>query len=91
MRNLPPSSRLLRQFASVRPALVIVTDLCIAFSCACFAQQAGSRSGYTVVELPTLGGTVGAATSVNDAGWISGYANLPGDRTEHGFYGSRES
>jgi len=35
------------------------------------------------MELPTLGGTVGAADSINDKGWIAGYANLTGDRTEH--------
>ncbi len=39
---------------------------------------------YAVTELPTLGGTVGAADSINDKGWVAGYANLPGDRTEHG-------
>ena len=38
---------------------------------------------YTITELATLGGTVGAADSINDKGWVAGYANLPGDRTEH--------
>jgi uncharacterized membrane protein len=47
------------------------------------AETAGTLSSYTVTELPTLGGTVGSADSINDTGWISGYANLLGDRTEH--------
>ena len=48
------------------------------------AQETGATSStYTVTELPTLGGTVGAAESINDKGWIAGFANLPGDRTEH--------
>ena len=38
---------------------------------------------YTVVELATLGGTVGAAFSINDKGWVAGAANLPGDQQEH--------
>jgi probable HAF family extracellular repeat protein len=38
---------------------------------------------YAVTELSTLGGTVGAADSINDKGWVAGFANLPGDRTEH--------
>jgi probable HAF family extracellular repeat protein len=42
-----------------------------------------ASGGYTVTELATLGGTVGAADSINDRGWVAGYANLPGDRTEH--------
>lgn len=42
-----------------------------------------AQNTYTVTELPTLGGTVGAADSIDDKGWIAGYANLAGDRTEH--------
>lgn len=38
---------------------------------------------YFVTELPTLGGNVAAADSINDKGWVAGYANLVGDRTEH--------
>jgi probable HAF family extracellular repeat protein len=30
-----------------------------------------------------LGGTVGSAESINDKGWVAGFANLPSDRTEH--------
>lgn len=42
-----------------------------------------AQNTYTLTELPALGGTVGAADSINDKGWIAGYANLAGDRTEH--------
>lgn len=38
---------------------------------------------YAVTALPTLGGTVGGAESINDKGWVSGFANLAGDNTEH--------
>ncbi len=41
------------------------------------------QTNYTLTELPTLGGTVGAADSINDNGRIAGYSNLAGDRTEH--------
>jgi probable HAF family extracellular repeat protein len=42
-----------------------------------------AQTTYTLTELPTLGGTVGAADSINDKEWIAGYSNLAGDRTEH--------
>jgi probable HAF family extracellular repeat protein len=38
---------------------------------------------YTVTLLGTLGGTVSSASSVNDKGWVAGFANLPGDQEEH--------
>jgi probable HAF family extracellular repeat protein len=47
------------------------------------SAQGQSLTQYTVTELPTLGGTVGAAESINDEGLVAGFANLPGDRTEH--------
>jgi probable HAF family extracellular repeat protein len=42
-----------------------------------------AQTTYTLRELPTLGGTVGAADSINDEGWIAGYANVAGNQTEH--------
>jgi probable HAF family extracellular repeat protein len=48
-----------------------------------FSTLATAQITYRVTELPTLGGTVGAAESINDKGWIAGFANLAGDRTEH--------
>ena len=47
-------------------------------------QNGTTASKYNVTELPALGGTVGAAFSINDKGWVAGVANLPGDREEHG-------
>jgi probable HAF family extracellular repeat protein len=44
---------------------------------------AATQTKYTVTELPTLGGTVGGAESINDKGWVAGFANVAGDRTEH--------
>jgi probable HAF family extracellular repeat protein len=46
-------------------------------------QNGTTTSKYNVTELPTLGGTVGAAFSVDNKGWVAGVANLPGDRQEH--------
>jgi probable HAF family extracellular repeat protein len=42
-----------------------------------------SAGQYTITELGTLGGTVGSADSINNKGWVSGFANLLGDREEH--------
>jgi probable HAF family extracellular repeat protein len=38
---------------------------------------------YSFSVLSTLGGTQGAAYGVNNRGWVTGAANLPGDQTEH--------
>ena len=40
---------------------------------------------YTVVDLGTLGGTFGLAYGINDKGQVDGFANLPGDKTQHAF------
>ena len=47
------------------------------------SAQGQTLAQYTVTELPTLGGTVGAAESINDEGLVAGFANVVGDRTEH--------
>ena len=65
--------------ARVLAALVVAMAMAIAGTP---TLQAASGQ-YTVAELATLGGTVGAAFSINDKGWIAGAANLPGDRQEH--------
>jgi probable HAF family extracellular repeat protein len=44
---------------------------------------ATAQTRYKVAELPTLGGTVGGAESINDKGWIAGFANVASDRAEH--------
>jgi probable HAF family extracellular repeat protein len=44
------------------------------------------RIHYSVVNLGTLGGSASNGYgSVNDRGWVTGDANLPGDQNEHGF------
>jgi probable HAF family extracellular repeat protein len=49
------------------------------------AQQEPAKKtiSYSVVNLGTLGGTSGGANSVNNRGWVTGVANLPGDQTAH--------
>jgi len=38
---------------------------------------------YVIKALSTLGGTVGVGEAINNKGWITGAANLPGDTTQH--------
>src|SRR5690242_14938372 len=38
---------------------------------------------YTVRTLPTLGGGAAGASSINQAGWISGLSTLAGDEVMH--------
>jgi len=41
---------------------------------------------YSVINVGALGGNQGAAYGgVNNRGWVTGEANLPGNQTEHGF------
>jgi probable HAF family extracellular repeat protein len=47
------------------------------------AEQGHGRTFYVVHRLSTLGGTQGVGEAINNKGWISGAANLPGDSTEH--------
>lgn len=57
-------------------ALVVVTALATAIS-------VGAQTTYNVVTLPTLGGSAGAANSINDRGWATGLANFAGDTVGH--------
>src|SRR5215831_5677384 len=41
---------------------------------------------YTVTDLGTLGGTFSWATGINEAGWVDGFSNLPGDVDQHAFF-----
>jgi probable HAF family extracellular repeat protein len=67
-------------------AVTLFTTVTITFALGVSAQQADmTTSRYSIRELPTLGGTVGAADSINDSGWVAGYSNVSGNRTEHGF------
>jgi probable HAF family extracellular repeat protein len=38
---------------------------------------------YVIKALSTLGGTIGVGEAINNKGWITGAANLPGDTTQH--------
>src|SRR5512132_2132904 len=46
--------------------------------------SASSTTGdYQVTNLPSLGGTSSAGSSVNNRGWVAGISNLPGDQVQH--------
>lgn len=42
-----------------------------------------AQTQYNVVTLPALGGTAGAANSINNRGWATGLANFAGDKVGH--------
>jgi uncharacterized membrane protein len=48
-----------------------------------FPAWLAAQTKYKVVTLPTLGGTAGAANSINDRGWAVGNANFGGDSIGH--------
>jgi probable HAF family extracellular repeat protein len=46
--------------------------------------SAPSRTGaYQVTNLPSLGGTSSAGSSINNRGWAAGISNLAGDQVQH--------
>lgn len=48
------------------------------------AEHDGGRlRTYDVEKLPGLGGASSRGNSINDRGWVAGYANLPGNLTRH--------
>jgi probable HAF family extracellular repeat protein len=66
-------------------ALALVAGLGWAEEHAVPQQQPAAPARYTVVDLGTLGGTFGLAYGINDKGQVDGFANLPGDNTQHAF------
>ncbi len=73
---------------SIRIVLAVLAALALA---AALPQPARSQaSGYSFLDLGTLGGTMSVATGVNDLGQVVGYSFLPGGTTlqwdEHAFY-----
>jgi len=60
-------------------------DLIARFAALGAVLLAGAAYGgqYHVTNLPSLGGTVSRANSVNDRGWVAGYSNLAGNQTRH--------
>ena len=45
---------------------------------------------YSVHNLGALGGTSSSANGINNKGWVSGSANIPGDTFQHGFLWTEE-
>lgn len=43
----------------------------------------GEYSGYALTALPSLGGTVAGGNSINELGWVTGFANLAGSGGSH--------
>ena len=59
--------------------------LAIAICCAFAPPAAGADAGtYTVVTLPTLGGTRTQGDSINNRGWVAGFSTHAGDLHRHG-------
>jgi len=69
-------------------ALAALASLSISLPLSAQGVQSANRGRihYSVVNLGTLGGSASNGYgSVNDRGWVTGDANLPGDQNEHGF------
>jgi probable HAF family extracellular repeat protein len=47
------------------------------------ASASSSKGTYHVINLPSLGGTSSAGSSINNRGWAAGISNLPGDQVQH--------
>jgi probable HAF family extracellular repeat protein len=47
------------------------------------ASASASKGTYHVTNLPSLGGTSSAGSSINNRGWAAGVSNLPGDQVQH--------
>ncbi len=65
-------------------ATAVVTNLLLATSSRAAAVPK-VHVDYKLVELPTLGGTQDSSNWVNDLGWVTGAADLPGGRNEHAY------
>ncbi len=69
--------------------VIIVAALAPAVLVAGSAQAGSAQPGtgraidYRVTVLDSLGGSVSASASINDAGLVSGYSNLPGNSARH--------
>lgn len=47
------------------------------------AMLLAAAPAYSIITLPSLGGSASGASSIDDAGWISGLSKLPGDEVVH--------
>lgn len=41
------------------------------------------KANYHVTNLPSLGGSSSAGSSINNRRWVAGISNLPGDQVQH--------
>jgi probable HAF family extracellular repeat protein len=64
--------------------LTLLTLLAGFLAAALTAQEQPSNSlHYKVINLGTLGGTSSAGNGINNRGWVTGVASLPGDHNQH--------
>jgi probable HAF family extracellular repeat protein len=69
---------------SIQFGLIRVTCALFLFLMAvCCGLFAASQQQYTIMDLPSLGGTNSRANSINDRGWLAGYSNLGGNQSRH--------
>lgn len=69
-------------------AMTVLTALALSPELSAQNLQSGntSQTHYSVINLGTLGGSASNGFgSINDRGWVTGDANLPGDQNEHAF------
>jgi probable HAF family extracellular repeat protein len=65
-------------------ALILGLGLTGSVESAELTMSAPSRTGaYQVTNLPSLGGTSSAGSSINNRGWAAGISNLAGDQVQH--------
>jgi probable HAF family extracellular repeat protein len=46
-------------------------------------EKTAAKPGYTISDLGTLGGTASVGNGINNKGWVTGEANLEGDKIGH--------
>jgi probable HAF family extracellular repeat protein len=46
-------------------------------------EKTASKPGYAITDLGTLGGTASVGNGINNKGWVTGEANLKGDKIGH--------
>jgi probable HAF family extracellular repeat protein len=63
--------------------LKVLAFTLVATLLAAFPAWLAAQTTYNVVTLPALGGTAGAANSINSRGWATGLANFAGDSVGH--------
>jgi probable HAF family extracellular repeat protein len=61
----------------------LTTLLATVLLAGCPALLPAQTHHYKILTLPTLGGTAGAANSINNRGWATGGANFAGDSVGH--------